>query len=457
MGMVRKATLEMRITPVFCGASFKNIGVQPLLDGIVNYLPSPMDVKAIEGINPYTTQAEERHAAVEEPTSALAFKITTDPYVGRIAFFRVYSGVMKAGEQLLNVNTGKKERVTRLFYIHASKQNPVDELTAGDIGAAIGFKQIRTGDTLCDERHPILLENISFPHPVITMAIEPKTQDDVDKLAIALGRMSEEDPTFTVRTDDETGQTVISGMGELHLDIIVDRLRREYKVDCNTGAPQVAYKEAIAGVVHHREVLKKQTGGKGKYADITVELSPADNGVRGLQFINDIKGSQIPKEYIPAVQHGFESSMMNGVLAGFPVDSLKVRLLDAAFHPVDSDALSFEIAARLAFKAACRKAKAVLLEPIMHVDVTCPEQYVGDVTGDLNKRRAQLEAIDAKVGYQIVRARVPLSEMFGYVTQLRSISSGRATVSMEFSHYEPTPENLAEQVIIRVKGYVEKY
>jgi elongation factor G len=454
---IRKATLEMRITPVFCGASFKNKGVQTLLDGIVNYLPCPMDVAAVQGINPFTGKEEDRKPDTNEPFSALAFKIMTDPYVGRVAFIRVYSGSLKAGEQVLNINTGKKERITRLFYIHASKQTPTDEIFAGDIAAGIGFKQIRTGDTLCEEKHPVQLESIVFPEPVINTAIEPKSQDDVDKLAIALSKLAEEDPTFSVRTDNETGQTLISGMGELHLEIIVDRLKREYKIECNTGTPQVSYKEAITASVKHHEVYKKQTGGRGKFADITVELSPADPGVKGLQFISEIKGGALPKEYIRAVQTGFEGAMMNGVLAGYAMDSLKVTLLDGATHPVDSDDMAFEIAARIAFKEACRKAKTVLLEPIMHVEVSCPEQYVGDVTGDLNKRRAHLEGIHPKARYHMIQAFVPLSEMFGYITHLRSMSSGRANSSMEFSHYEPVPENLAEEVIYRVKGYVEKY
>ncbi|MHC1708227.1 MAG: elongation factor G [Bacteroidales bacterium] len=455
--VIRKATIEHRITPVICGASFKNKGVQPLLDAIVAYLPCPQDIPPMKGINPYTGKEEEREASSTEHIAALAFKIMTDPYVGRIAFFRVYSGVLKSGEMLLNTSTGKKERITRLFQIHANKQNAIDEIRAGDIGAVVGFKEIRTGDTLCDEKHPIHLESIVFPEPVINVAIEPKTQEDIDKLTIALRKLSEEDPTFTVRTDDETGQTLISGMGELHLEILIDRLKREFKVECNTGIPQVAYKEAISKIIRHQEIYKKQTGGKGKFADILFEVSPADKDVHGLQFINEVTGGNIPKEYIPYVQKGFASAMMNGVLAGYAMDGLKVRLLDGSYHQVDSDGLSFEIAARLAFKAACRKAGPMLLEPIMKLDVNTPEQYLGDITSDLNRRRANLVAIDPHIGFQTVRATVPLSEMFGYVTVLRSNTSGRATSSMEFSHFEAVPHELAEEIIYKVKGYIEKY
>lgn len=455
--MIRKATIEHRITPVICGASFKNKGVQPLLDAIVAYLPCPQDIPPVKGINPYTGKVEEREASSSEHFAALAFKIMTDPYVGRIAFFRVYSGILKSGEMVLNTTSGKKERITRLFQIHANKHNPIDEIRAGDIGAAVGFKEIRTGDSLCDEKHPVQLEKIVFPEPVINVAIEPKTQDDIEKLTIALRKLSEEDPTFTVRSDDETGQTLISGMGELHLEILVDRLKREFKVDCNTGIPQVAYKEAITRTIRHQEIYKKQTGGRGRFADILVEISPADKGVHGLQFINEVPGGNIPKEYIPSIQKGFTSSMMNGVLAGYSMDSLKVRLLDGSYHSVDSDPLSFEIAGGLAFKAACRKANPILLEPIMRLDVNTPEQYLGDITSDLNRRRANLVAIDPHVGYQTVKATVPLSEMFGYVTVLRSNTSGRATSSMEFSHYEAVPGELAEEIVYKVKGYIEKY
>ncbi|MCX6273178.1 MAG: elongation factor G [Bacteroidetes bacterium] len=455
--MIRKATLEGRITPVVCGASFKNKGVQTLLDAIVSYLPCPEDVPPVIGINPYTGKEEERRPSTDDSFSSLAFKITTDPYVGRIAFFRVYSGILKSGEIVLNTTTGKKDRITRLFQVHANKHTSIDEIRAGDIGAAVGFKEVRTGDTICDEKHPIHLESIVFPEPVINVAIEPRTQEDVDRLTIALSKLSEEDPTFTVRVDEETGQTLISGMGELHLEILIDRLKREFKIECNSGAPQVAYKEAITKKIQHREVYRKQHGGKGKFADMLVEVSPADKGVRGLQFINEITGGNIPKEYIPAIQKGFASAMMNGVLAGFRMDNLKVRLLDGSYHPVDSDSLSFEIGARIAFKAACRQAGAVLLEPIMKIEVNTPDLYLGDVTSDLNKRRANLEGVLAKVGYQIVTAHVPLSEMFGYVTVLRSLSSGRATSSMEFSHYEAVPHEMAEEIVYRIKGYVEKY
>ncbi len=455
--MIRKATLEQRITPVICGASFKNKGVQPLLDAIIAYLPCPEDIPPVTGLNPYTGKEEERAASTSEKFAALAFKITTDSYVGRIAFFRVYSGVLKSGEILLNTTTGKKERITRLFQVHANKHNNIDEIRAGDIGAAVGFKEIRTGDTLCDEKHPIQLESIVFPEPVINVAIEPKTQDDIEKLSVALNRLTEEDPTFTVRSDEETGQTLISGMGELHLEVLIDRLKREFKIECNTGIPQVAYKEAITSKVTHQEVYKKQTGGKGKFAEIVVEISPADKGVHGLQFINEMKGNSLPKEFVPSIQKGFTSAMNNGVLAGFAMESMKVRLLDGSYHPVDSDNLSFEIAARMAFRTACRQAGPVLLEPVMRLDVYTPEQYLGDITSDLNRRRSNLVAINPRIGYQTIRATVPLSEMFGYVTVLRSITSGRATESMEFSHYEIVPEEITEEIIYRVKGYVEKY
>lgn len=449
---IRKATIEMRITPVLCGASFKNKGVQKLLDAIVTYLPSPLDVPAIKGINPYTEKEEIRHADITEPFSALAFKIATDSYVGKIAFFRVYSGSLNAGSYVLNINTGKKERISRILQMHANKQIPVDRIEAGDIGAAVGFKMIRTGDTLCSEKHPIVLENMIFPEPVITVAIEPLTQADFDKLSGAMAKLAEEDPTFKIRVDDETGQTVISGMGELHLEIILDRLRREFNVECNHGNPQVAYKEAIASVVHHREVYKKQTGGKGRFADIEFEISPADKGVHGLQFINEIKGAGIPKEFIPSIEKGFRSAMMNGILAGFPVENLKVKLLDGTFHTVDSDALAFEICARVAFKEACRKAKTILLEPVMKLEVVTPDQYVGDVSGDLNRRRAEVEKISTRVGLQVIDAKVPLSTMFGYVTALRSITSGRGTETLEFSHYAEVPPDIQEEIIYKIKG-----
>jgi len=451
--MIRQATLAMKITPVICGTAFKNKGVQQLLDSICSYLPNPYDVPAVSGINPDTNEEIIRHINSEEPFAALAFKIATDPFVGRIAFFRVYSGSLQAGSYVLNATTGKKERISRIMQMHANKQNPIDMIEAGDIGAAVGFKSIRTGDTLCDEKHPIILESMTFPEPVISVAVEPRTQDDVDKLDIALLKLAEEDPTFKIRTDQETGQTVISGMGELHLDILVDRLRREFKLEVNQGAPQVAYREAVTATVHHREVYKKQTGGRGKFADIIFDLGPADEGFKGLQFINEVKGGNIPKEYIAPIEKGFTAAMANGVLAGYALESLKVKLIDGSFHAVDSDALAFEICAKIAFKEAARKAKSVLLEPIMKIEVVCPDNYVGDVTGDLNKRRAVVENIEAKVKYQIVKAMVPLSEMFGYVTGLRTVTSGRGTSSMFFSHYQEVPRNIAEDVITKLKGY----
>ncbi|MFZ4413984.1 MAG: elongation factor G [Bacteroidales bacterium] len=449
---IRKATIEMRITPVICGASFKNKGVQKLLDAVIRFLPSPMDVPAVIGINPKTDKEEIREHTADAPMSALAFKIATDPYVGRIAFFRVYSGTLEAGSYVLNTTTGKKERISRIMQMHANKQNPLERIEAGDIGAAVGFKDIRTGDTLCDEKYPIVLENIVFPDPVISIAIEPITQKDIDKLSNGLYKLAEEDPTFNVKTDEDSGQTIISGMGELHLEILVDRLRREFMVECNQGKPQVAYKEAITSTVKFREVYKKQTGGKGKFADIEVEISPADEGVTGLQFINEVKGGNIPKEYIGPIEKGFKAAMMNGVLAGYPVESLKVKLLDGAFHAVDSDALSFELAAKIAFKEACKKAKPILLEPIMKVEIVTPDDYIGDVTGDINKRRGVLKEIDAKVAYQIVKADVPLSNMFGYVTTLRTLSSGRATSTMQFSHFNQAPAAIVEEVITNIKG-----
>ncbi len=451
---LRKATLEMRITPVFCGSSFKNKGVQLLLDAIVKYLPCPIDVPAIEGINPYTNKEVERRADVSEPFAALAFKIATDPFVGRIAFFRVYSGRINAGEQILNGNTNKKERIMRLMQMHANKQKPMKTIEAGDIGAAIGFKEIRTGDTLCSPQHPVVLESMSFPDPVIKMAVEPKKQDDVDKLAIALKKLTEEDPTFTVGVDTETGQTIISGMGELHLDIILDRLRREFDIDCNKGTPSVAYKEAITGIVQHHEVYKKQTGGRGKFAEIVVEFSPADKDIKGLQFVDEIRGGALTKQFILGVKKGLESSMSNGVLLGFPVESLKARLLDGSYHSVDSDELSFKIAASISFKEACKNANPVLLEPIMKLEVDTPDAYLGDITGDLNKRRGTVENVDTKVGYQVIKAKVPMAEMFGYVTTLRSLSSGRATSSLEFSHYAEAPRDVMENIMYRIKGYL---
>lgn len=455
VAQIRKATIEMRIYPVMCGSAFKNKGVQMLLNSVVQYLPSPLDVDAVTGINPKTEKEEKRRVSIDEPFSALAFKIATDPFVGRIAFFRVYSGVLESGSYVLNASTGKKERISRILQMHANKQNPLDRIEAGDIGAAVGFKTIRTGDTLTVENRPILLESMSFPEPVIHVSIEPKTQADMDKMSHALAKLSEEDPTFRVKTDENSGQTIISGMGELHLDVLIDRMRREFKVDANQGRPQVAYKEAITATAHQREVYKKQTGGRGKFADIIFEISPADDGLVGLQFIDEVKGGNIPREFIPAIQKGFRESMVNGVLAGFPVDSIKVRLIDGSFHAVDSDALSFEMAARMGYKEACRKAGSILLEPIMKVEVITPDDYLGEVTGDLNKRRAIVREVAAKVSGQIIKADVPLSEMFGYVTTLRSLTSGRATSSMEFSHYAPAPEHVAEEVVNKAKGIIK--
>lgn len=453
---VRKATIDHRITPVICGASFKNKGVQHLLNAIVAYLPNPYQLEPIRGLNPYTDKEELRHPDIQDPFCALAFKITTDPFVGRVAFFRVYSGELKTGSMVLNTSTGKKERISRIFQMHANKQNPVDCVEAGDICAAVGFKNIRTGDTLCNEKHPLVLETITFPEPVISMAIEPRTQDDIDKLDIALHKLTEEDPTFIVRVDSETGQTLISGMGELHLDIITDRLKREFHIDVNKGEPQVAYKEAFVANVKHREIYKKQTGGRGKFADIVFEMGPADEGVRGLQFFNKVTGGNIPREYIPSVEKGFRLAMQNGILAGFPVESLKISLLDGSFHHVDSDQLAFEIAARQAFKKAGSKAQAVLLEPLMGVEIVCPEEFIGEISGDLNRRRANLERIDVRGNLQAVKAIVPLSEMFGYVTTLRSLTSGRGTSTMEFSHYSETPRNITEDVVFKTKGYLVK-
>ena len=449
---LRKATIDMAIVPACCGSSFKNKGVQFLLNAVMRYLPSPLDKGAVKGTNPNTGDEEVRQPNIKEPFAALVFKIATDPFVGRLAFMRAYSGKLDAGSYVLNTRTGKKERVSRLFQMHSNKQNPIEFVEAGDICAAVGFKDLRTGDTICFEQAPITLESMEFPDPVIGLAVEPKTQKDLDKLGIALAKLAEEDPTFTVKTDHETGQTVISGMGELHLDIIVDRLRREFGVDINQGAPQVNYKEAITQTVQHREVFKKQTGGRGKFADIIVEIGPADEGVTGLQFIDEVKGGNVPKEFIPSVEKGFKSAMSNGVLAGYEVPSLKVTLKDGSFHPVDSDQLSFELAARLAFRHACPKAKPVLLEPIMSLEVVTPEDYMGDIVGDLNRRRGQINAMDSTLGARIVKAYVPLAEQFGYVTILRTISSGRATSTMSFDHYAEVPAGLAKEVIEK-SGY----
>ena len=449
---IRKATLDMRICPVMCGASFKNKGVQPLLDGVVRYLPSPLDVDHVTGINPKTEKEETRKADPNEPFCALAFKIATDPYVGKLAFFRVYSGTLTAGQVVLNVSTGKRERINKIVEMNANKQTPLDKVEAGSIAAAVGFKEIRTGDTLAVENKPIILENIKFPEPVVQIAVEPKTQADMEKLTIALSKLSEEDPTFKVTTDENSGQTIISGMGELHLDIIVDRLKREFGIEINEGQPQVAYKESFTKTVSYREVYKKQSGGKGKFADIEFELGPADNGMSGLQFVNDVKGGNIPKEYFPAIEKGFRGAMSNGVLAGFPMDSVKIRLIDGSAHPVDSDDLSFETAARIGFKEAGAQAGSVVMEPIMKLEVQVPADYLGDVTGDLNRRRAVTRSIDIEHGLQIVKADAPLAEMFGYITTLRTLTQGRGTFNMEFSHYAEVPAALADIVIKKAKG-----
>ena len=455
---LRKATLSMHINPIICGSSFKNKGVQPLLDAVCAYLPSPLDTPEISGTDPRDPEKViTRKPNDDEPLTALAFKIATDPYVGRLCYFRVYSGKVEAGSYVYNTRTEKKERISRLFQMHSNKQNPVEEVAAGDIGAGVGFKDIRTGDTLCDESHPITLESMDFPDPVIGIAVEPKSQADLDKLGIGLSKLAEEDPTFTVKTDEQSGQTVISGMGELHLEIIIDRLKREFKVECNQGRPQVSYKEAITQTVDLREVYKKQSGGRGKFADIIVKVGPVDEGFEGsLQFVDEVKGGNIPKEFIPSVQKGFQNAMRNGVLAGFPVEKLKVTLVDGSFHPVDSDQLSFELCAQFAFKNACAKAKPVLMEPIMRLEVVTPEESLGDVIGDLNKRRGQVEGMEtSRTGARIVKAKVPLSELFGYVTALRTITSGRATSSMEFSHYAEVSTSIAKGVVEEAKGRVD--
>ncbi len=457
---IRKGTLAMKIFPMVCGSSFKNKGVQTMLDAVCSYLPSPLDTPEIIGSEPGNEENKiVRHPDEDEPLCALAFKIATDPYVGRLCFFRVYSGKLDAGSYIFNVRSGKKERISRLFQMHSNHQNPVEVVAAGDIGAGVGFKDIRTGDTLCgeDEKTHMVLESMEFPDPVIGIAVEPKSQADIDKLGIGLAKLAEEDPTFTVKTDEQSGQTVISGMGELHLDIIIDRLRREFKVECNQGRPQVNYKEAITMTVDHKEVYKKQSGGRGKFADIVVKVGPVDPDFQGsLQFEDVVKGGNIPKEFIPSIQKGFQASMKNGVLAGFPVDQLKVVVVDGSFHPVDSDQLSFEIAANLAFKAACAKARPVLMEPIMKLEVVTPEENMGDVIGDLNKRRGQVEGMEtSRSGARIVKAKVPLAEMFGYVTSLRTITSGRATSSMEFSHYAEVSSAIAKAVVTEAKGRVD--
>ncbi|MFM2292908.1 MAG: hypothetical protein RIS29_2721 [Bacteroidota bacterium] len=455
---IRKATLAMDINPMICGSSFKNKGVQTMLDAVCLYLPSPLDTPDIIGKDPRDESIEiVRHPDDKEPLTALAFKIATDPYVGRLCFFRVYAGKLDAGSYVYNTRSDKKERISRIFQMHSNKQNPVDFIAAGDIGAGVGFKDIRTGDTLCDENNPIVLESMDFPAPVIGISIEPKTQKDLDKLGMGLAKLSEEDPTFTVHTQEQSGQTIISGMGELHLEIIIDRLKREFKVECNQGRPQVNYKEAITNTVEIREVYKKQSGGRGKFADIIVKVGPADSDFDGsLQFIDVVKGGNIPKEFIPSIQKGFQNAMKNGVLAGFPLEKLKVTLIDGSFHAVDSDQLSFEICASMAFKTACAKARPILMEPIMKMEVVTPEESMGDVIGDLNKRRGQVEGMESsRTGARIVKAKVPLAETFGYVTALRTISSGRATSSMEFDHYAEVSNSIAKEVVAEAKGKVE--
>ncbi|MGS4345416.1 elongation factor G [Myroides odoratus] len=453
---LRAATLDMSIIPMSCGSSFKNKGVQFMLDAVCRYLPSPMDKEAIEGTNPDTEEPVVRKPSVTEPFAALAFKIATDPFVGRLAFFRAYSGHLDAGSYVLNTRSGNKERISRIYQMHANKQNPIEYIEAGDIGAAVGFKDIKTGDTLCDEKHPIVLESMDFPDPVIGIAIEPKTKADMDKMGTALAKLSEEDPTFTVKTDKASGQTVISGMGELHLDVLIDRMRREFKVEVNQGEPQVEYKETLTRDAQHREAYKKQSGGRGKFADIVFKIGPADDvdgkPFVGLQFVNEVKGGNVPKEYIPSVEKGFKEAMKQGPLAGFEMDSMKVTLTDGSYHAVDSDALSFELAAKMGYKAAAKAAGAVILEPIMKLEVLTPEENMGDIVGDLNRRRGQINSMDDRNGAKVVKASVPLSEMFGYVTTLRTLSSGRATSTMEFSHYAETPSNISEAVITKAKG-----
>jgi len=461
MAAIRKATIDMSIIPMMCGSAFKNKGVQNLLDAVISYLPSPLDIEGIEGINPDTEEPIVRQPDANEPFAALAFKIATDPYVGRLAFFRAYSGKLDAGSYVLNNRSGKKERISRIYQMHANKQNPIDCIEAGDIGAAVGFKDIKTGDTLSDLKHPIVLESMDFPEPVISMAVEPKTQKDLDKLGMGLAKLAEEDPTFRVTFVEETGQTIISGMGELHLEILVDRLKREFKVETSQGAPQVNYKEAITKSIQHREIYKKQSGGKGKFADITFEIMPADPDPEtgeikeGLQFVNSIVGGSIPREFIPSVEKGFKAAMKTGILAGYNVDALKVRLYDGSFHQVDSDAVAFELCAKMAFRNSIKKAGPVLLEPIMKLEVITPEESTGDVVGDINRRRGLMEGMDMRAGAQVIKAKVPLSQMFGYVTALRTITSGRASSTMEFSHYEKAPNNIAEEVIAKAQGKVK--
>ncbi|WP_435137426.1 elongation factor G [Formosa sp. A9] len=449
---LRAAVMDMAIIPMVCGSSFKNKGVQFLLDAVCRYLPSPLDRDNIKGINPVTEQEESRKPSVDAPFAALAFKIATDPFVGRLAFFRAYSGRLDAGSYILNNRSGKKERISRIYQMHSNKQNAIEFIEAGDIGAAVGFKDIKTGDTMSDEKHPIVLESMEFPDPVIGIAVEPKTKADVDKMGMALAKLAEEDPTFTARTDEASGQTIISGMGELHLDIIVDRLKREFKVEVNQGQPQVEYKEAVTSRAEHREVYKKQSGGRGKFADIVFTLEPAEEGKDGLEFVSEIKGGNVPKEFIPSIEKGFKEAMKNGPLAGYEVDAMKVTLTDGSYHDVDSDQLSFELAAKLGFKAAAKAAKAVIMEPMMKLEVITPEENMGDIVGDLNRRRGQVSDMSDRAGAKVVKAIVPLSEMFGYVTTLRTLSSGRATSTMEFSHYAETPQNISEEVIKAAKG-----
>jgi len=451
---LRKATIDMSIIPMFCGSAFKNKGVQAMLDGVMRFLPSPLDIEAIVGVNPDTEKEERRQPSVTEPFSSLAFKIATDPFVGRLAFFRVYSGFLDSGSYVLNTRSGNKERISRIYQMHANKQQPIDKIEAGDIGAAVGFKDIKTGDTLCDLNKPIVLESMSFPEPVIGIAVEPKTKADVDKLGMSLAKLAEEDPTFVVRTDQASGQTIISGMGELHLEILVDRLKREFKVEVNQGQPQVEYKEALTKNAQHREVYKKQSGGRGKFGDVVFEMGPADADFKGpgLQFVNEIKGGNIPREYVPAIEKGFREAMKNGPLAGYEMDTMKVRVIDGSFHPVDSDSLSFELAAKIGYKSAAKAAGAVILEPIMKLEAVTPEENMGDIVGDLNRRRGHVNSMDDRAGAKVIKALVPLSEMFGYVTTLRTLSSGRATSTMEFSHYAETPANISAEVIKKANG-----
>ena len=451
---LRKATIDMSIIPMFCGSAFKNKGVQVMLDGVMRFLPSPLDIEAIEGTNPDTGEVETRKPNVNEPFAGLAFKIATDPFVGRLAFFRVYSGALDAGSYVLNVRSGKKERISRIYQMHSNKQEPISRIEAGDIGAAVGFKDIKTGDTMSDLKNPIVLESMSFPEPVIGIAVEPKTKADVDKLGIGLSKLAEEDPTFQVKTDQASGQTIISGMGELHLEILVDRLKREFKVEVNQGQPQVEYKEALTKTSNHREVYKKQSGGRGKFGDVVFEMGPADTDFEGsgLQFVDKVKGGNIPREFIPAVEKGFKAAMKNGPLAGYEMDTMKVTVLDGSYHPVDSDALSFELAAKLGYKSAAKGSGAVVLEPIMKLEVVTPEANMGDIVGDLNRRRGHVNSMDDRAGAKVIKAEVPLAEMFGYVTTLRTLSSGRATSTMEFSHYEKTPSSISEEVIKKAQG-----